>query len=222
MFSLTGKKRALIVANTYMDKTSRKNKIRELPSCEEDLLRIKPILIKLGFEEIHVRKDVKVDKYIQKMFKHSKDNDTIFIHFSGHGEKVGLPIENHKVRLISAWLNPDMSLFLSSTLEKMITNIKHRPNIIISSDSCYSGRFFNDYENVNNLPIYFIGSSTGMSVASAYAIDDENKAGSLTLMYDYIFSKQDNPSFEDFQNLSSEFIEKFKIGKNRIILKNVI
>lgn len=215
MFNVSGRRRSLLIYNSYDDQISIKNKIVQLPSCKEDRVIMEKILDDLGFKQriIHNRK---LDKYVKHILKRANRDDLVFIHFSGHGEKGGI-VTKGQVHLISSWLNPDKTLFLSTQLEELI-NQSLCENIIISSDCCYSGRFFNDYKSNKN--IIFISSSSGISKSSAYSLNDENKSGSLSLLYKTI-SLEKNPTFEEFKQNVDGFIEKYKIGQNRIIVKMI-
>ena len=221
MFTSEGKKRALIIGNAYDDQLSQKNKIKPLLSCNEDVDRLNNLLLSLGFakKHIHIRKNVSPKKYVEHFIKRTKPGDLLFIHFSGHGEGVG-KIENKTVKLVSGWLNPDTTLYLSSDLEKKISNLENS-KIIISSDSCFSGRFFNNFQNLNN-EIYFIGSSNSLSKSNAYTVEGKNKSGSLILLYEYIYQKSSfNINFNEFIKLKDQFIEETKIGANRILVKQI-
>jgi hypothetical protein len=217
MLSVPGKQRALIIANSYQDSISVKNKIRQLPSCLEDASILNKIFKELTFHRITVKNDVSSKKYLEKLFKNSQKDDLLFIHFSGHGETGGI-VKKGQLRMISSWLNPDLSLFTGLELQDMIEKTQCQ-NIIISSDCCYAGRMFKDYTTDKNL--IYICSSSGITRATSWNIDGGKRSGSLSLVYDYIFKKDSNPTFDRFQELAKDFIQKYGTGSNKILITKI-
>jgi len=115
MFKCEGEKFALLLGNTYKN---------TLKSCENDLYILEKSLKNMNFK-IKIKIDSHLEKELEEFISETnfKENDLLFIHFSGHGKLYGKKI-NKKVHLISSWINEDGSLFYSDILDSILSKIK--------------------------------------------------------------------------------------------------
>lgn len=195
MFESSGTKRALLMGNTYKD-----TGLRELEVCRRDTEKINEILIeKLCFKnENIVRKiDTYPEKEVRNFLFNVKEGDLLFIYFSGHGGELVSSINvPKKIGLMSSWINPDKSYFLSYYLDKLLSDIKITCKIILCSDTCYAGKFLCYYSGNNE--VYFIGSSDVATKTSNYFAKSEEpiKYGALVLLFEYLLQYESEIIFE--------------------------
>src|SRR5665647_2131001 len=82
----------------------------ELLGCQEDVNRLEKILKNYDFQifqEIICYPKIELLKFIETI--QPKENDLIYIHYSGHGVKRGRFL-NDNCEILSAWLNPNKSV----------------------------------------------------------------------------------------------------------------
>lgn len=215
MFHGQGRKTALLIANTYIN-----SGIKELPTCRNDIDKIHELLTdKLNFKSENIIKkyDVYPEKELNFFLKSIRKNDIVFIYFAGHGaDLMGSVHVPASVGLMSSWINPDKTYFFSYYLDILLRNIQIECKIILCSDSCYSGRFLNNYTGKN--PIYFIGASDLDTKTASYS-KDNTKYGALVLLFIYLLENNKDIIFEDIFEKTLNFRKKEKILKYITLIK---
>lgn len=209
MFNCSNKKIALLMGNTYKG-----TKFKNLPCCEHDVEKIGKLLVeKLDFKQENVSKRINVfpEQEIVNFLKNVEENDLVFIYFSGHGGNLVSSIHVPKnVGLLSSWINPDGTYFLSYHLDILLSHITKKCKIILCSDSCYAGKFLSNYFGKNE--IYFIGSSDVATQTSNYE-SSNTKYGALTLLFDYLLSNFPDIHMENIKKDTEEFRTKRRFLK---------
>ena len=148
-----------------------------------------------------------------------KKEDTLYIHYSGHGEVVGKRI-NNKLEMISTWVNPDNTHTYSNIIDKIWSRVNCQ--IILVSDSCHSGEFGKFY--TGDAPYLFIGSSSIIDRSYEYIIYHSKKTGCLVGLFEYIIKNKSIDLFNgnpiDIKQLKSITRNFFK--RNKIKVKPII
>jgi len=144
---------------------------------------------------------------IIKFIKNKKlsEEDLLLIHFSGHGENIGRKI-NGKMEMLSSWVNPDDTLVSSFVIDQILSKINCK--ILLSSDSCHSGKFGDFFTGES--PFLFLGSSSIINVSKEYNINSEKTTGILVCLIEQFF-KNITIDFKDFVKMSNAFLSKNKI-----------
>jgi len=194
---------SLLIANT-------------IESCKEDVKIMKSL-----FLNSKVCIDCNTEKEVYNFCNNKKfnKNDLLIIHYSGHGEKIGKKI-NGKMSIISTWINNDIinndvTQTHSDTIDSILSKLNCQ--ILLISDSCYSGNFGNFYKG--NSRLVYIGSSSINHISKEYIINFDKKTGVLACLFEEILKKYklDEITVSEFINLSEKFF-----NKNRIKIKPII
>lgn len=202
MFKTEGVKKAILIGNTYNRIKINRNPI---PS-EGDLVIMEGILKKIGFNMIEKEVDSFPKIAIEKFLRDAKDGDLLFIFFSGHGgELVGAP-KYPGTDLLSSWINPDGSYFLSYELDTVLSEFSKNCKIILCSDTCYAGKFMDHYKGKNK--IYYIGASKFNPTGSYLLEEGETKTGALALLFKYMFNDKTDIEFNDIEHSTRDFRKK--------------
>ena len=190
-------KRALIMCN-------------KLDSCKEDVLRLEKILNGYGFDVCN-----KVECYpkieIRKFLRDVKNEDLIYIHYSGHGIKRGKMIDG-KYKIVSSWENPNGNATCSNEIDELLSLCKSK--IIFTTDSCNSEAFGDFYTGSN---LTFIGTSKINMTSKTYAINGEPVHGSLVYLFEHLIQDNIEITIENVKRFSIPFFKKNKIDTNLII-----
>lgn len=182
----------------------------ELDSAKEDVYRMGKLLGSYT-KNIKVCIDCYPLKELQSFCKQEiKEKDLLIIYYSGHGQRLGKKIKG-KMELISTWINPDGSYCYSDTIDKILSKINCQ--IILLSDSCYSGNFTNHY--IGSFPLLFIGSSSVISISKEYNFKNKKTSGTLICLFEE-FSLTDICLFEE---VPIKFLKRNKIKIRPVIKK---
>lgn len=186
-----------------------------LDSCKRDVILFKEIFKKYS-TSIKLVIDCFPQKELQKYLleKNFNINDLLIIFYSGHGQRIGKKI-NGKVEIISTWINPDGTYVYSYIVDKILSSLN--TNIILISDSCYSGSFGHFYQGKG--PFIFIGSSNTINRSDDYNFSGE-PTGALVNLFEYILQKVkiSDLNQEIVISLTQDFYKMKKI-KIRPVLK---
>lgn len=153
-----------------------------LKSCVNDITVLKSIFksqLKCKDENITVNYNCNPLTVLKQFIRKIKDDDIVIIHFSGHGDKIGIT-RSGKTFLVSTWVTNRNKNISSYDIDKTLEKIKPKCTILLMSDTCKSGRFLNYYQGKND--IYFFGSSTNDLPAKCY--NTQSKTGLVALLWE--------------------------------------
>jgi hypothetical protein len=183
----------------------------ELKGCQEDAHRLEKILINFNFKVVKKLicfPEIEIINFLDKIDK----ADLIYIHYSGHGVKRGVNI-NNKPKILSSWLNPNKSVVCSYKIDQILSEIKC--NIILTTECCHS-ETFGDYYN-GKYPFIFIGTSKLSMISKIYSLNGDQSHGSLVYLFEYIIANNLEINLENIKSLSEEFFKNNKIESTLII-----
>jgi hypothetical protein len=194
------KKYALILSNN-------------LTECIEDIKRLSLILKNYEFDLIkpvvNCYPKVEILNFLNEI--KIKEDDLLYIHYSGHCEKRGIKVGD-KCHVLSCWMNPNRTIVSSYEIDNLLSTINCK--IILSSDCCYT-ETFGDY--FSNSSFTFIGTSTINNYSISYSINNKPMAGALVCLYEDIISNNKELNIENLKNYKS-FFKKNNI-KQKLIIK---
>lgn len=183
------KKVALLISTNY------KNTEYELRGCNNDTQLIYSLLVKnfnYKKENINLLTDYTIKKctkdnimYVfQNIVKESNNIDTIFIHFSGHGNNKGILLNNDEV------------LFNYEFKDNFLNKISKDTKIIIIFDCCKSGNYIDTkfISNINfyilNVKILFLAACNKIQNTTEIYINEKKMYyGIFTYFLNYIIKK---------------------------------
>jgi len=201
MFNIKEKKYGLILSN-------------ELKGCIEDIRRLNEILKSHNFNVIKNMANCYPKNEILNFINQYelKENDLLYIHYSGHGEKRGIKIKN-KCDILSCWINPNNSITSSYEIDILLSKIKCK--IILSSDCCYTETFGDYY--VGKSPFTFVGTSTINNFSLSYPINNKPMAGALICLIENLLENGKEINIKNLKNYKTFF--KDNNIKQKLIIK---
>ena len=141
----------------------------DLKGCNEDVKRLEKILTEYDFN-IHIKvfcyPKIEIKYFIK--YINPLENDLVYIHYSGHGEKRGKMYKN-KPELVSSWLNPNNTVVLSSEIDSLLSNINS--SVILTTEACHSETFGKHYQG--KYPFIFIGTSEINRISRTFSLNGE-------------------------------------------------
>ena len=203
MFSSTcyKRKKALIMCNN-------------MKSCQEDIVRLEKILEGYNFE---ISKSIVCypKREIQNFLKKEslEQEDLLYIHYSGHGIKRGQKL-NNEYKLVSAWINPNGSATCSIEIDKILSKLSCK--IILTTDSCHSSTFGDNFVKNSTNSLTFIGTSNINMKSKTYIINGESAHGSLLYLFEDLIK---NASEIDISNIKSSSFFKDNNIDTKLIIK---
>jgi len=163
-------KKALLIAINY------ENTQYQLNGCTNDIMLIKSILDKRGFlssiitekSPIKPTKD-NIIKELSSFLSKAKDDDTLYIHYSGHGSNVIDTSGDEHDRKDETIVTTDLLNITDDELHTIIKeNLKSKSKLFAVFDSCHSGSILDlDYILKDNK----LSSSSSSSSSSSFPPD---------------------------------------------------
>ena len=176
----------------------------DMKSCQEDICRLEKILNFFNFEvtkRIHCYPKREIEKYLQK--ENLGEENLLYIHYSGHGLKRGKRIEN-EYKLLSTWINPNGSVTFSTEIDDILSKLNCK--IILTTDSCHSSTFAENFKKSLENSLIFIGTSKISEKSKTYVINGEPAHGSLIYLFEDLMKKELDINIENIEN-SKFFLE---------------
>ncbi|KAK0431419.1 caspase domain-containing protein [Armillaria borealis] len=139
----SGRKRALCIGINY------RNKPNELQGCIQDTEKIRRFLIQNDYkaDDITVLTDETVNKPTRKnildalsrLFEGAKSNDSLFLHYSGHGDQIPDTNGDEVDRKDEDILCYDSSIIIDDDIHEMLRSLPSGCQLTALFDSCHSG-----------------------------------------------------------------------------------
>lgn len=188
----------------------------DLKGCNEDVKRLEKILTEYDFN-IHIKvfcyPKIEIKYFIKNI--NPLENDLVYIHYSGHGEKRGKMYKN-KPELVSSWLNPNNTVVLSSEIDSLLSNINS--SVILSTEACHSETFGKYYQGT--YPFIFIGTSEINRISRTFSLNGEPLHGALVHLFEYLLSNNLEITLKNIENIGKNYFMENKI-ENKLIIKKI-
>lgn len=216
------KKYAILIGNHMKD-------------CYSDICYLEKALSRYNFDKIISYNDtspiIAISNFLNQQIR-AKDKGIImiYIHYSGHGVKRGIKI-NDKVEILSCWLDDKYKIFSSYDffllIDKFITLTDQKIKLVITSDSCHSGEFdrylyekYKVLKDVDNYKFsYTFISTCSLSLITLPKKDKEGTIkGIIVTLFEELIKEDRDISVENLLSLSRDLSSR-KIIKNNIIVR---
>ena len=188
----------------------------DLKGCNEDVKRLEKILTEYDFN-IHIKvfcyPKIEIKYFIKNI--NPLENDLVYIHYSGHGEKRGKMYKN-KPELVSSWLNPNNTVVLSSEIDSLLSNINS--SVILTTEACHSETFGKYYQGT--YPFIFIGTSEINRISRTFSLNGEPLHGALVHLFEYLLSNNLEITLKNIENIGKNYFMENKI-ENKLIIKKI-